>query len=65
MALFQMEGFADKGLLIVGLGFMGGSLAKGLKKRGFDKPIYGLDINPEAIEVGKGCLLYTSPSPRD
>ena len=48
-----MDGFIDKGLLVIGLGFMGGSLAKGLKKREFDKPIYGLDINPEAIRVGK------------
>jgi prephenate dehydrogenase len=45
-------GFADKSLLIIGLGFMGGSLAKGLKKSGFDKPIYGLDINPRAVEQG-------------
>ena len=48
-----MENFIKKGLLIVGLGFMGGSLAKALKKRGFKKPIYGLDINPSAIAVGK------------
>ena len=48
-----MENFINKGLLIVGLGFMGGSLAKALKKRGFKKPIYGLDINPSAIAVGK------------
>ncbi len=31
---------------------MGGSLAKGLRKQGFDKPIYGLDINPQAIKKG-------------
>ncbi len=48
-----MEGFINKGLLIVGLGFMGGSLAKALKKRGFEKPIFGLDVNPKAIEDGK------------
>jgi prephenate dehydrogenase len=48
-----MDSFIDKGLLIIGLGFMGGSLAKELKKNGFNKHIYGLDINPEAIEVGK------------
>ncbi|HIC08866.1 MAG TPA: prephenate dehydrogenase [Aquificales bacterium] len=48
-----MEGFVNKALLIVGLGFMGGSLARGLRKRGFEKPIYGLDINPDAIRVGK------------
>ncbi len=48
-----MEGFINKALLIVGLGFMGGSLAKGLRKKGFKKPIYGLDINPDAIKVGK------------
>jgi len=48
-----MDSFVDKGLLVVGLGFMGGSLARELKKYGFDKPIYGLDINPNSIEVGK------------
>ncbi len=48
-----MEGFVNKALLIVGLGFMGGSLARGLRKKGFEKPIYGLDINPDAIKVGK------------
>jgi len=48
-----MEDFVKRGLLIVGLGFMGGSLAKGLKKKGFDKPILGLDINPEAINIGR------------
>ncbi len=46
------QDFVKKGLLIVGLGFMGGSLAKGLRKQGFDKPIYGLDINPQAIKKG-------------
>jgi len=43
----------SKGLLIVGLGFMGGSLARELKKKGFSKPIYGLDIAKDPIEVGK------------
>jgi prephenate dehydrogenase len=44
----------DKGaLLIIGVGFMGGSLAKSLKKKGFQAPIYGLDINPNAIEKAK------------
>ena len=47
-----MGSFVEKGLLIVGLGFMGGSLARELKKKGFSKPIYGLDINPEAIKAG-------------
>jgi len=48
-----MEGFIENGLLIVGLGFMGGSLSKELKKKGFNKTIYGLDINPTAIEIGQ------------
>ncbi len=48
-----MEGFDGGSLLVVGLGFMGGSLAKGLKKRGFKSPIYGLDVNPSAISKGK------------
>ena len=48
-----MEDFFRGSLLIVGLGFMGGSLAKALKKNGFKFPIYGLDINKEAIKKGK------------
>jgi len=48
-----MDGFIDGSLLIIGLGFMGGSLAKALRKKGFKNPIYGLDINPKAIEKGK------------
>jgi len=47
-----MGSFVEKGLLIVGLGFMGGSLARELRRKGFSKPIYGLDINPEAIKAG-------------
>ncbi|NPB05662.1 MAG: prephenate dehydrogenase [Aquificae bacterium] len=48
-----MDGFSAEGILIVGLGFMGGSLAKALKKRGFSGPVFGLDVNPEAVERGK------------
>jgi len=48
-----MEEFFKGSLLIVGLGFMGGSLAKALKKHGFNKPIYGIDINPKAVQLGK------------
>ena len=48
-----MDGFIEGSLLIIGLGFMGGSLAKSLRKKGFKNPIYGLDVNPKAIEKGK------------
>ena len=36
-------------VLIVGVGFMGGSFAKALRKSGFKGKIYGYDINPESI----------------
>jgi len=49
--------FADRGLLIIGLGFMGGSLARELRKKGFNKPIYGLDINPEAVRKGRALKV--------
>lgn len=40
-------------ILIVGVGFMGGSFAKALRKRGFKGKIYGYDINPESIKKAK------------
>ena len=40
-------------VLIVGVGFMGGSFAKALRKHGFTGKIYGYDINPESIEKAK------------
>ncbi len=40
-------------LLIVGVGFMGGSLALSLKKGGFRGSIFGIDINSEAVEKAK------------
>lgn len=36
-------------LLIVGVGFMGGSLALSLKSKGYEGRIYGLDVNTQAI----------------
>ncbi len=42
-----------KSILVVGVGFMGGSLAKALRKHGFKGRIYGYDINPESIEKAK------------
>ncbi len=40
-------------LLIIGVGFMGGSLALALRKGGFQGNIFGLDINEESIEKAK------------
>jgi prephenate dehydrogenase len=37
-------------LLIIGTGFMGGSLALSLRDAGFEGRIYGLDIDPGAVE---------------
>ncbi|HEX7410558.1 MAG TPA: prephenate dehydrogenase [Bacteroidales bacterium] len=38
-------------IVIIGLGLIGGSIAKDLKKRNFANHIYGVDINPENAEL--------------
>ncbi len=40
-------------VLIVGTGFMGGSLALALRRSGFEGEIYGIDKNPEALKKAK------------
>lgn len=40
-------------LLIIGVGFMGGSFALALRGKGFEGKIYGIDINPESLEKAK------------
>ncbi len=40
-------------LLIIGVGFMGGSLALALKRGGFEGEIFGIDINENAINKAK------------
>ena len=39
-----------KGILIIGLGLIGGSLALSLKKQGYNGKIYGYDLNKSRIE---------------
>ncbi|MEJ5173568.1 MAG: prephenate dehydrogenase/arogenate dehydrogenase family protein, partial [Hydrogenothermaceae bacterium] len=41
-----------KGILIIGLGLIGGSLALALKEEGFKGKIYGSDLNPERVKTG-------------
>lgn len=41
-----------KGILIVGLGLIGGSLALSLKEEGYRGIIYGLDLSKDRIEAG-------------
>ncbi|RLJ70368.1 prephenate dehydrogenase [Hydrogenivirga caldilitoris] len=43
----------DKSLLIVGVGFMGGSFALALRRGGFQGSIYGIDINSVTIDRAK------------
>ncbi|WP_461831319.1 prephenate dehydrogenase [Aquifex sp.] len=40
-------------VLIVGVGFMGGSFASALRKHGYKGKIFGYDINPESIRKGE------------
>ncbi|NPA53425.1 MAG: prephenate dehydrogenase/arogenate dehydrogenase family protein [Aquificae bacterium] len=42
-----------KGILIIGLGLIGGSLALSLKKEGFKGKIYGFDLNKERIKTAE------------
>lgn len=60
-----------KKILIIGLGLMGGSFAKALKKREFDGEIYGMDLNGEALKIAEdlgiidGSLAPQSSQIRD
>ncbi len=56
-------------LLIIGVGFMGGSLALALREEGFKGKIFGLDINPESLKkarekgvIDEGSTSYESVS---
>jgi len=56
-------------LLIIGVGFMGGSLALALREEGFEGKIFGLDINPESLKkarekgvIDEGSTSYESVS---
>ncbi|PMP76836.1 MAG: prephenate dehydrogenase/arogenate dehydrogenase family protein [Sulfurihydrogenibium sp.] len=40
-----------KGILIIGLGLIGGSLALGLKKEGYKGKIYGYDLNENRVKT--------------
>ena len=68
-ALERALGFAGLGrrALDIGCG-AGGRLIRRLEARGFD--VTGVDASAKMIELARrnhpnGCLLYTSPSPRD
>ncbi|WP_457599816.1 prephenate dehydrogenase [Hydrogenivirga sp.] len=45
-------------LVIIGVGFMGGSFALALRRGGFEGRIYGIDIDPDTIDkaVGLGVI---------
>ena len=51
-------------LLIIGVGFMGGSFALALKNGGFKGKIYGIDINPESIRKAKKLGVIEEGSDR-
>ncbi len=40
-------------LVIIGVGFMGGSFALALRRGGFEGNVYGIDINPESIRKAR------------
>ncbi len=49
-----------KGILIIGLGLIGGSLALNLKREGFSGKIYGIDLNKDRIDyaIKNGIIDY-------
>ena len=63
--IFQ-EYIKDKSLRIIDVGCGTGLVGVELEKDGFTN-FDGIDISQEMIDIAKqrGCLLYTSPSPRD
>ncbi len=42
-----------KGILIIGLGLIGGSLALSLKREGYQGKIYGFDLNENRVKIAK------------
>ncbi len=42
-----------KGILIIGLGLIGGSLALSLKREGYKGKIYGFDLNENRVKIAK------------
>ena len=63
----------NKGVLIIGAGQAGSQVASSLRQGGFeggitivgDEPALPYQRPPLSKAYLKGCLLYTSPSPRD
>jgi len=54
----------DRSLLLIGVGFMGGSLALALRKGGFEGRIYGIDINAESVRKAKELNVLDDGSDR-
>ncbi len=54
----------DRSLLVIGVGFMGGSFALAIRRGGFEGPIYGIDINPASIEKAKELGVIDGGSTR-
>ena len=56
-----------KNVSFIGLGVMGYPMAGHLQNNGYNVTVYNrTTIKAEKwVEKYKGCLLYTSPSPRD
>ena len=59
-------------VLIIGMGLIGSSISRALTEYQVANNVYGLDANDKVIKkcqdlniLVQGCLLYTSPSPRD
>ena len=51
-------------IAVVGLGFVGLSISSVLASKNYN--VVGIDIdNQKCSDIRNGCLLYTSPSPRD
>ncbi len=48
-----MENFTYKKTLIIGLGLLGGSIAKSFKKHNISQSIYAFDIDIDAVELAK------------
>ncbi len=54
----------DRSLLVIGVGFMGGSFALAIRRGGFEGPIYGIDINPASIEKAEELGVIDEGSTR-
>ena len=63
--LLDIISLIDKNKKVIDIGTDHGLVPLYLAKNGISKEILATDISEKSLDKLRGCLLYTSPSPRD